>query len=298
MARRIAGLFAPVAFSLIAGCTTTQANATNDHSGHDSAAPSASVSVPANGSLPADAAGARARLSSSPRHGEWVTYKSGADSLRAWLVYPQRKDKAPVVVVIHEIYGLTPWIRAVADQLAEAGYIAIAPDLLTMKGLPNATDSVPSDLATAAIRTLVADDVQRYIDASASYAMALPSAQKKYGTIGFCWGGGASFQHAVHSPSLGAAVVYYGVSPATPSLASVKAPVLGLYGGSDARVGATVPPADSAMKALGKTFTHYSYENAAHGFLRQQSGQAGANLTATQQAWPATLAWFRRYLGA
>ena len=298
MARRIAGLFALVAFSLIAGCTTTQANATNDHSGHDSAAPSASVSVPANGSLPADAAGARARLSSSPRHGEWVTYKSGADSLRAWLVYPQRKDKAPVVVVIHEIYGLTPWIRAVADQLAEAGYIAIAPDLLTMKGLPNATDSVPSDLATAAIRTLVADDVQRYIDASASYAMALPSAQKKYGTIGFCWGGGASFQHAVHSPSLGAAVVYYGVSPATPSLASVKAPVLGLYGGSDARVGATVPPADSAMKALGKTFTHYSYENAAHGFLRQQSGQAGANLTATQQAWPATLAWFRRYLGA
>ena len=298
MARRIAGLFALVAFSLIAGCTTTQANATNDHSGHDSAAPSASVSVPATGSLPADAAGARARLSSSPRHGEWVTYKSGADSLRAWLVYPQRKDKAPVVVVIHEIYGLTPWIRAVADQLAEAGYIAIAPDLLTMKGLPNATDSVPSDLATAAIRTLVADDVQRYIDASASYAMALPSAQKKYGTIGFCWGGGASFQHAVHSPSLGAAVVYYGVSPATPSLASVKAPVLGLYGGSDARVGATVPPADSAMKALGKTFTHYSYENAAHGFLRQQSGQAGANLTATQQAWPATLAWFRRYLGA
>lgn len=299
MAHRIAGLFALAGLSLIGGCTTTQANtAKDDHSAHDSAASSAVVSVPANGSLPADAAGARARLASSPRHGEWVTYKSGADSVRAWLVYPQRNDKAPVVVVIHEIYGLTPWIRAVADQLAEAGYIAIAPDLLTMKGLPNATDSVPQDLATAAIRTLAADDVQRYIDASASYAMALPSAQKKYGTIGFCWGGGVSFQHAVHSPSLGAAVVYYGVSPAAPSLASVKAPVLGLYGGNDARVGATVPPADSAMKALGKTFTHYSYEGAAHGFLRQQSGQAGANLTATQQAWPATIAWFRRYLGA
>jgi carboxymethylenebutenolidase len=254
--------------------------------------------VPANQSLPADAAGARARLASSPRHGEWVTYKSGADSIRAWLVYPQRKDKAPVVVVIHEIYGLTPWVRAVADQLAEAGYIAIAPDLLTMKDLPNATDSVPSDLATGAIRTLSVDDVQRYLDASASYAMALPSAQKKYGIVGFCWGGGASFQHAVHSPSLAASVVYYGVSPATESLSSIKAPVLGLYGGNDARVGATVPPADSAMKALGKTFTHYSYEGAAHGFLRQQSGQAGANLTATQQAWPATIAWFRRYLGA
>jgi carboxymethylenebutenolidase len=299
MANRILVSLAIVGATSIAGCTSTQANAANDdHSGHDSAAQSASVSVPANQSLPADAAGARARLASSPRHGEWVTYKSGADSIRAWLVYPQRKDKAPVVVVIHEIYGLTPWVRAVADQLAEAGYIAIAPDLLTMKDLPNATDSVPSDLATAAIRTLSVDDVQRYLDASASYAMALPSAQKMYGIVGFCWGGGASFQHAVHSPSLAASVVYYGVSPATESLSSIKAPVLGLYGGNDARVGATVPPADSAMKALGKTFTHYSYEGAAHGFLRQQSGQAGANLTATQQAWPATIAWFRRYLGA
>lgn len=298
MANRIVRSLALAGFALITGCTTTQMNPANDHSDHDTAAPSTTVAVPASPSLPADAAGARARLASSPRHGEWVTYKSGADSIRAWLVYPQRKDKAPVIVVIHEIYGLTPWVRAVADQLAEAGYIAIAPDLLTMKGLPNATDSVPSDLATAAIRTLGADDVQRYLDASASYAMALPSAQKKYGIVGFCWGGGASFQHAVHSPSLGASVVYYGVSPATASLASVKAPVLGLYGGSDARVGATVPPADSAMKVLGKTFTHYSYEGAAHGFLRQQSGQAGANLTATQQAWPATIAWFRRYLGA
>jgi carboxymethylenebutenolidase len=284
--------------ALVAGCTTTRTNGAADHSDHDSIAPSASVSVPANSSLPADAAGARARLVNSPRHGEWVTYRSGSDSIRAWLVYPQRKDNAPVVVVVHEIFGLSPWIRAVADQLAQEGYIAIAPDLLTMKGLPNATDSVPSDLATAAIRTLTSADIQRYIDATASYAMALPSAQKKYGIVGFCWGGGVSFEHAVHSPSLAAAVVYYGVSPASASLASVKAPVLGLYGGSDARVGATVPPADSAMKALGKTFTHYSYENAGHGFLRQQSGQAGANLTATQKAWPATIAWFRRYLGA
>lgn len=285
-------------FMLVAGCTTTRMNGAADHSDHDLIALSTTVSVPGNASLPADAAGARARLASSPRHGEWVTYQSGSDSIRAWLVYPQRKDNAPVVVVIHEIYGLTPWIRAVADQLAQEGYIAIAPDLLTMKGLPNATDSVPSDLATAAIRTLTSADVQRYLDATASYAMALPSAQKKYGILGFCWGGGASFEHAVHSPSLAASVVYYGVSPATASLGSIKAPVLGLYGGSDARVGATVPPADTAMKALGKIFTHYSYEGAGHGFLRQQSGQAGANLTATQKAWPATIAWFRRYLGA
>ena len=286
------------AMVLLSACTTAGMSNASDHADHDTAAPSSSVSVPSGTNLPADAAGARARLASSPRHGEWVSYKSGSDSIRAWLVYPERKNNAPVVVVVHEIYGLTPWIRAVADQLASEGFIAIAPDLLTMKGLPNATDSVPSDLATAAIRTLNADDVQRYVDASAAYAMALPSAQKKYGVIGFCWGGGVSFQHAVHSPSLAASVVYYGVSPATESLVSVKAPVLGLYGGSDARVGATVPPADSAMRALGKTYTHFSYEGAAHGFLRQQGGQAGANLTATQKAWPATIAWFRRYLGA
>lgn len=286
------------AIVFLAGCTTTGMNGANDHSDHDTMPAAASVSVPANAGLPAGAPTARARLASSPRHGEWVTYKSGSDSIRAWVVYPQRKNNAPVVVVVHEIYGLTPWIRAVADQLASEGYIAIAPDLLTMKGLPNSTDSVPSDLATAAIRTLNADDVQRYIDATASYAMGLPSAQKKYGIVGFCWGGGISFQHAVHSPALGASVVYYGVSPSNESLPAVKAPVLGLYGGSDARVGATVPPADSTMRALGKTFTHYSYDGAAHGFLRQQSGQSGANLTATQQAWPATIAWFRRYLGA
>jgi carboxymethylenebutenolidase len=226
-----------------------------------------------------------------------VTFRSGSDSVRAWLVYPERKDNAPVIVVVHEIYGLTPWVRAVADQFAKEGYIAIAPDLLTMKGLPNATDSVPSDLATAAIRTLSSDDAQRYIDAAATYAMALPSAVRKYGVVGFCWGGGVSFQHAAHSPSLAASVVYYGVAPPAASLASIKAPVLGLYGGSDSRVGATVPPADSVMRALGKTFTHYSYEGASHGFLRQQNGQNGANLTATRAAWPATIAWFRRYLG-
>lgn len=287
-----------IALATLTACTTTRMSGAADHSDHDTVSPAGTASVLSNPSLPADAAGARARLASSPRHGEWVTFRSGADSIRAWLVYPERKTNAPVIVVVHEIYGLSPWIRAVADQFAKEGYIAIAPDLLTMKNLPNATDSVPSDLATAAIRTLNADDVQRYVDASANYAMGLPSALKKYGVVGFCWGGGVSFQHAVHSPSLAASVVYYGVAPATESLASIKAPVLGLYGGSDARVGATVPPADSAMKALGKTFTHYSYEGAAHGFLRQQSGQEGANLTATQKAWPATIAWFHRYLGA
>lgn len=257
---------------------------------------SSAAAVPQVPALPADAATARAHLESSPRHGEWVMIPSGSDSVRAWIVYPERRTKAPVVVVVHEIFGLSPWVRAVTDQLAASGFIAVAPDLLTSKNLPNSTDSVPAQLATAAIRTLDAADVHRDISAVARYAMALPSAVPRYGIVGFCWGGGVSFEHAVRSPSLDAAVVYYGVSPATPSLASVKAPVLGLYGGSDARVDATIPPADSAMRVLNKTYTYHIYDNAGHGFLRQQDGRDGANLKAAEQAWPATVAWFRRYL--
>ncbi len=248
--------------------------------------------------LPADLNTARTRLSASPRHGEWVMLAAGTDSVRAWIAYPERKTKAPVVVVVHEIYGLTPWVRSIADQLAADGFIAIAPDLLTSKNLPNPTDSVPANLAAAAIRTLDMNVVHRQISAAAEYAMALPAALPRYGIVGFCWGGSVSFEHAVRSAKLGASVVYYGSSPPSASLGSVRAPVLGLYGGNDARVNASVPPADSAMKALNKTFTHHIYPGAGHGFLRQQAGQEGANLTATQQAWPATIAWFRRHLGA
>src|SRR5688572_8762196 len=240
-----------VTLAVVAACTSNRAATGGEHAGHDSVTPAATASVTAQ-NLPADAAGARARLTSSPRHSEWVMISAGADSVRAFILYPERKAKAPVVVVIHEIYGLTPWVRAVADQLAADGFIAIAPDLLTSKNLPNPTDSVPANLASAAIRTLDPGDVHRQLSAAANYAMGLPAAVKRYGIVGFCWGGAASFEHAVRSPSLGAAVVYYGTSPRSESLSPVKAPVLGLYGGNDARVNATIAPADSAMRALGK----------------------------------------------
>jgi carboxymethylenebutenolidase len=280
-------------------CTTTRmVPAADSHSDH--APPPASAiaaAAPQAQGLPPDAAGAPSRLGSSPRHGEWVTIRTGdGDSLRTWVVYPERSTKAPVVIVVHEVYGLSSWVRSVADQLAADGFIAIAPDLLTMKNLPNVPDSVLAPLAVAAIRTLDPVWVQRQLDAVAQYGMSLPAAQKKYGIVGFCWGGGVSFAHAVHSPSLGASVVYYGVSPPTASLDSVRAPVLGLYGGSDARVDATIPPADSALRALGRTYTHTIYPGAGHGFLRQQTGMDGANLAAARAAWPATIGWFRKYL--
>lgn len=250
------------------------------------------------GAIPAGATEVQARLAASPRHGEWAMVSAGGgDSVRAWVVYPERRDRAPVVVVVHEIFGLTGWIRGVADQLAADGFIAIAPDLLWGKNIPTGPDGDPvRDSATSAIRTLDPAAVQRRLDATAHYAMALPAALPRYGIVGFCWGGGVSFAHAVHAPGLGASVVYYGTSPATASLASVRAPVLGLYGGNDARVNATIPPADSALRALRKTYQHEIFPGAGHGFLRQQDGQSGANLQAARAAWPRTVAWFHRYL--
>jgi carboxymethylenebutenolidase len=220
------------------------------------------------------------------------------DSLRVWVVYPQRSAKAPVVLVVHEIFGLSSWIRSVADQLAADGFIAIAPDLLTMKNLPAGPDSVVAPLAQAAIRTLDPSWVQRQLSAAAQYGMSLPAAEQKYGIVGFCWGGAASFAHAVYSPRLGASVVYYGTSPKTADLGSVRAPVLGLYGGNDNRVNATIAPADSTLRALGRTYIPTIYPGAGHGFLRQQAGMEGANMAATRAAWPATIAWFKKYLGS
>lgn len=269
----------------------------HDMSSHDGSHENSTVVAPSDDSLPPDAEHAVARLNASPRHGQYVMIPTSAgDSVRAWIVYPERSGRAPVVVVIHEIFGMSSWVRAVTDQLAAAGFIAIAPDLLTGQKLPGAPDSVPMQAGIAAVSRLDMADVQRDIDATAKYAMALPSALPRYGVIGFCWGGGVSFMHAVHSPALSASVVYYGEAPGTSLLSAVRAPVLGLYGGADARVVTTIPPADSAMKAAGKTFDHHVYDGATHGFLRNQTGANGANIAATRQAWPATITWFRRYL--
>ncbi len=299
-ARSISIVALTVSFLGTACSSTRTVPTTDSHAVADHAAPSgaASVSTTSDG-LPPDAAGAPARLASSPRHSEWAMIRTGdGDSLRVWVVYPEKSTKAPVVVVVHEIFGLSSWIRGVADQLAADGFIAIAPDLLTMKNLPSGPDSVVAPLAQTAIRTLDPTWVQKQLSAVAQYGMSLPAAEKRYGIVGFCWGGSASFAHAVYSPRLGASVVYYGGSPKTSDLGSVRAPVLGLYGGNDQRVNATIAPADSALRALGRTYVPTIYPGAGHGFLRQQAGMDGANMAATRAAWPATIAWFKKNLGS
>ncbi len=299
----------------LAACTA-QRMPPDEHAGHDMGSASAAAGTTASMSaaaavggqkptLPPGANDVQARLAASTRHAEWVTLpvpqgpgaNTASDSVRAFVVYPERKTKAPVVIVIHEIFGLSPWIRGVADQLAADGFIAIAPDLMTMKNIPGSPLDPNADSARAAIRTLDTAFVHRQIDVVAKYGMALPAALPKYGIVGYCWGGSTSFAHAVHSPTLGASVVYYGGPPAPAQMAAIRAPVIGFYGEADARITATVPATDSAMKAMGKSYEPHVLAGAAHGFLRQQDGQNGANLAATQQAWPMTVAFFRKHLG-
>lgn len=248
--------------------------------------------------LPPDAAAAPLRLDQSPRHGEWVDIPTGAgDSVRAWVVFPERSGPAPVVLVVHEIYGLTGWIRSVADQLAAEGFVAIAPDLLSGRGVPaDSTGDPVRDAAVREVRALDADFVHGRLRRVAEWGMALPAAADQYGIMGFCWGGSTAFAHATRYGDLGAAVVYYGTSPDPAELRGVGAPVLGLYGGDDARVNATIPAADSAMRALGKPYEVRIYDGAGHGFLRQQDGREGANRAATEQAWPETIRWLRTHL--
>ncbi|MGH9408416.1 MAG: dienelactone hydrolase family protein [Vicinamibacterales bacterium] len=246
---------------------------------------------------------AKAQLSSSPRHAEWVdiTASNGGAPIKAFVVYPERKTKAPVVIVIHEIFGLTDWIRGVTDQLAKEGFIAVAPDFLSGMG-PNRGGSAElgEQGSTRAIGALKNEDKVRILNDVRDYALKMPAANGKVATIGFCWGGGTSFLYALNQPALNAAVSYYGPMPNDASgYADVhaKAPILGLYGGNDSRVDAGIPLAKTELAKLHVTYDPHVFDGAGHGFLRAQGGNPNAtgNAKATRQAWPLTLAWLRKY---
>ena len=292
-----------VAVLILGGMTTTPlpAAAQDAHTAHAAAAQPPAQSTPGavrNAALPAGEEQAKAALETSPRHGEFVDVQvPGSTPVRAWVVYPERRDKAPVVIVIHEIFGLSDWIRGIADQLAKEGFIAIAPDLITGKG-PNGggTEALQSrDDVVKRVRELKPEEVKARLDAVREYGIRLPAANGKTATVWYCWGGSTSFRYATEQPALDAAVVYYGSSPDTASLTNIHAAVLGLYGGDDARVNATIDAAEGEMRRLGKTYEKAIYEGAGHGFLRAQTGRDGANLKATEQAWPRTVAFLKAH---
>ncbi|NKB88899.1 MAG: dienelactone hydrolase family protein [Acidobacteria bacterium] len=240
---------------------------------------------------------AAARLADSPRHGEWVVVDTPGGPVSSWVVYPERADGAPVIVVIHEIFGLTDWIRSVADGFAAEGFIAIAPDLLSGKGPDGGgTDSLESP--RTAIRDLDPAEVKVRLDGVAHYGMSLPAATDRFGVVGFCWGGSTSFRYATLQPGAGAAVVYYGGSPPSEDLANLQVPVLGLYGGNDNRVNATIAPAQEALSDTDARYEVEIYDGAGHGFLRAQNhDELGQQNTAAATAgWPRTIAFFRELL--
>jgi carboxymethylenebutenolidase len=266
---------------------------------HASLFAAAHAAGPDAGGIPAQEDSARAALERSPRHGEFVDVPcAGRPPLRTYVVYPERKDKAGVVLVVHEIFGLTDWIRGVADRLAADGFIAVAPDLLSGMGPGGGgTDSFPSrDDVVKAVRALTPEEAAARIAAVGAWATSLPAANGKLATLGFCWGGTRSFAAAAASPAPQAAVVYYGGSPDSAGLEQVRAPVQGHYGGDDARVNATIEPARRRLAERRRVYEAHVYDGAGHGFLRQQAGREGANLRASRAAWPRTVAFLRKHL--
>ncbi len=231
---------------------------------------------------------AKARLDASPRHHEYVSLKHGSRTVQAFVVYPEAKNKASVVILIHEIFGLSDWAKEMADELAAKGFIVIAPDLLSGFG-PNGGGSngfSDQDARVKAVSGLDPDGVLADLDAAADYAKHLPAGNGKIATIGFCWGGGKSFAFATHRKDLSAALVFYGPGPA--DVTAITAPVYGFYAGNDARIGATLPATTAAMKAAGKTYEPVTYDGAGHGFMRAGEDPANtepANKTAREQAF-------------
>ena len=252
---------------------------------------------------------ARQRLAKSPRHSEWVKVKNGSREVNSFVVYPEVKNKATAVIVIHEIFGMSDWVQSLTDQLAEAGYIAIAPDLLSGMG-PNGggTASLDRTAVGQAIRDLPPAQIAADLNAVADYVSKLPAANGKVAVTGYCWGGSQSFSYATNNPKIKAAFVFYGSAPAssdgTPdktALAKIAAPVYGFYAGNDARINATLPKTTEAMTELKKTFDPVTYEGAGHGFMRageapepvapQPKGDKAADDKAAEDYQKALTAW-------
>ncbi|MGD0666634.1 MAG: dienelactone hydrolase family protein [Bryobacteraceae bacterium] len=227
-------------------------------------------------------------LEKSPRHREWVTVKHDGRSVETFVVYPESAAKTPVVLIIHEIFGMTDWVQDLADQVAEAGYIAVAPDLLSGMA-PNGgrTKDFAPNAVIEAVSHLNPDQITADLNAVADYALKLPAADGKLFVAGFCWGGAQSFRFATNRPNLKTAFVFYGGPPAADAMARIDAPVYGFYAGNDARIGATIPATKEQMAAAHKQYDPVVYDGAGHGFMRAGEDPAGseANQKARAAAW-------------
>src|SRR6266446_4205601 len=222
------------------------------------------------------------RLNSSPRHAEWVDIKSGDRTIKAFVVYPERKEKTPVMIVIQEIFGVTDWLRSLCDELAENGVIAIAPDFL------NGQKFEDGDGAVKAVSAVTPDQIKTVLDATADYALKIPAGNGTLVACGFCRGGGWAFNYASENPKLKAAYSFYGNALDDPAkIAKVPCPVYGFYGENDERVNATITKAEELMKAARKKYEPVIYKGAGHGFMRsgEMPNANEANKKARDDAW-------------
>jgi carboxymethylenebutenolidase len=254
--------------------------AQDPHAGHQMPQPAPATPAATPAPAPAPPVWAKQALEKSPRHREWVNVKNGDRTVSAFVVYPEVKAKAPAVVVIHEIFGMSDWVQLLADELAAAGVIAIAPDLLSGMG-PNSGGTSAFADGTAvgkAIRDLPPDQITADLNAVADYVAKLPAANGKVAVAGFCWGGAQSFRFATNRPTLAAAFVFYGNGPdSAEAIERIKSPVYGFYAGNDARIGATVPKTMEMMTAAKKDYDIVTYEGAGHGFMRAGDAPPPAN---------------------
>lgn len=233
---------------------------------------------------------AKARLENSPRHLEWVTVTNGDRVVKCFIAYPEVKEKATAVLVIHEIFGLTDWARGVADQLAEAGYIAIAPDLLTGTA-PDGGGTAElgsNDAVRKAISSLKPEQITGDLNACVNYVKALPACNGKVAVGGFCWGGSQTFRFATNNKEVKSAFAFYGSGPdKAEDIARIECPVYGFYGGNDNRVNSTIPKSTELMQAANKTYEPVIYDGAGHGFMRagEAPDASEANKKAREEAW-------------
>lgn len=212
------------------------------------------------------------QLENSPRHHEWVEIESNGRTLHTFVAYPEVSENATVIIVIHENRGLNDWARSFADQLAEKGYIAVAPDLIsnTVDGFEKTSDFPTSDEARSAIYGLDPDFVTEDLMHVLSYANGIEAGNGKVAVAGFCWGGSQSFRFATNAgDGIEAALVFYGTGPRDESAYwEILVPVHGFYGGNDNRVNSTIEMSEAAMKKFENSFEYEIYEGAGHAFMR------------------------------
>lgn len=233
------------------------------------------------------------QLENSPRHHEWVEIESNGRTLHTFVAYPEVSENATVVIVIHENRGLNDWARSFADQLAERGFIAVAPDLIsnTIDGFTKTSDFPTSDDARSAIYELDSDFVTEDLRHVLAYAHDIDAGNGKVAVTGFCWGGSQSFRFATNvSDGIEGAFVFYGTGPRVEATyESIEVPVYGFYGGNDNRVNSTIEMSEMAMNKFGLTYDYEIYEGAGHAFMRSgdnpEMESDHPNKLARNQSW-------------